>query len=346
MEGIMKAKHVVVPALGAIAMMIVVCTMTSAQTLTKLTFALDWVIGGQHTPFFYTLRQGYFRDQGLDVQFVPGQGPATVQQIAAGTYDMGFADVTFLIEFKGNNPQQFDVKEVYMVHNNNPNSFLTLKKNHISDLADLKGKRIAASTFSGQKKAWPILLKRMHLPDDYITWVNYAPTLGEQAVVRGEIDAAAGYPNNAAIMMSAGAKMEDIEVISFSSLGLDMYGDGIVANGKFLREHPDIVRKFVLAFNRGLRESVARPDVAVQAVLDADPTLVPAIELAKFKLIIPFMVTSEVRKSGFGFIDTTKLGRQISDMYGAYHLKAKPSIDDVYAPGFLPPDSQRGVLQN
>ena len=331
---------------GAIAILMFSCAVSSAQTLTKLKFALDWVVGGQHAPFFYTLDKGYFKDQGLDVELSPGQGPATVQQIAAGTYDMGFGDVTFVIEFKGNNPQQFDVKEVYIVHSNNPNSFLTLKKNRISDLADLKGKRIAASTFSGQRKAWPILLKKKNLPEDYITWVNYAPTLGEQAVVRGEIDAAAGYPNNAAIMMTAGAKMEDIEVLSFSSLGLDMYGNGIVANGKFINEHPDVVRKFLLAFNRGLRDSLAKPEAAVKSVLDANSTLLPEAELAKFKLIIPFIATPEVGQHGFGVMNVAKLQQQIDDMNAAYNLKAKPSVSDVYDPSFLPPANERRALSN
>jgi NitT/TauT family transport system substrate-binding protein len=213
-------------------------------------------------------------------------------------------------------------------------------------LADLKGKHIAASTFSGQKKAWPILVKRKHLPPDYITWVDYAPTLGFQAVVRGKVDAAAGYPNQAGLMVAAGAKMDDIKIISFSSLGLDMYGNGIVANGKFIKEHPDIVKKFVLAFNRGLRESVVKPKAAVQAVLDADPTLQPDTAMAQFKLIIPNIVTPEVRKNGFGPMDVGKLERQIDDMDNAYHLKTKPSVHGVYDPSFLPPAEQRGVLVN
>lgn len=341
-----KAKFPFALVIGAIVMTVATATMSNAQPLTKLTVALDWVIGGQHAPFFYALKKGYFKDEGLDVKIVAGAGSATVQQIAAGTYDMGYADVTFLIEFKGNNPQQFDVKEVYMVQNDNPNSFITLKKSHISNLADLKGKRIAAATVSGQRKAWPILAKRLHLPADYITWVNYAPTLGFQAVVRGQVDAAAAYPNQAGLMVAAGAKMDDVKIISFSSLGLNMYGNGIVANGKFIKEHPDVVKKFVLAFNRGLRESVANPQAAVQAVLDSDQTLQPGPTATQFKLIIPNMVTPEVRKDGFGALHVEKLRQQIADMYDAYQLKAKPSVEDMYDPSFVPPADQRGVLPN
>ena len=343
----MKAKRLFAAAIGAI-VMAVAATISNAQPLTKLTFALDWVVGGQHAPFFYALKKGYFKDEGLDVQLVAGAGSATVQQIAAGTYNMGYADVTFLIEFKGNNPQQFDVKEVYMVQNDNPNSFITLKKHHISDLADLMGKRIAAATVSGQRKAWPILAKRLHLPPDYITWVNYAPTLGFQAVVRGQVDAAAAYPNQAGLMVAAGAKMDDIKIISFSSLGLNMYGNGIVANGKFIKEHPDVVKKFVSAFNKGLREAIANPQAAVQGrrYWTAIRLLQPGPTATQFKLIIPNMGAPEVRKDGFGALNVEKLRQQIADMYDTYQLKAKPSVEDVYDPSFVPPADQREVLPN
>ena len=33
-------------------------------------------------------------------------------------------------------------------------------------------------------------------------------------------------------------------------------------------------------------------------------------------------------------------------MYDAYQLKAKPSVDDMYDPSFVPPADQRGVLSN
>ena len=95
--------------------------------------------------------------------------------------------------------------------------------------------------------------------------------VGEQAVVRGEIDVASGYPNNAAIMMAAGAKMEDIKIIPFSSLGLKMYGNGIIVNGKFLKSHPEAVKQILRAFNRGIKETVAKAEVAVKAVLERDP---------------------------------------------------------------------------
>jgi len=337
-----KAKVVFALVVGAISVVLVGVSSARAESPTKIKFALDWVIQGQHAPYLYTQKQGYFRDEGLDVQIDPGAGSATLERVAAGAYDIGVGDITYLIEFKGNNPE-FDVKEVYIVHNDNPNAFLTLKKTGISSLADLKGKRIGSPAVGAQRKAWPILVKRMNLPADYITWVNYAPTLAEQAVVRGEIEVASGYPNNAAIMMAAGAKLDDIKIIPFSSLGLEMYGNGIIVNGKFLKEHPDAVRKFLRALNRGIKESVMKPEEAIKSVLERNATLLEDVELTKFKFIIPAMLTPEVKADGYGGVNTVKLQKQIDDMDQAYGLKSKPSIADLYDPSFLPPASERAA---
>jgi NitT/TauT family transport system substrate-binding protein len=338
----MKANIAVALVVGTISAAISGASSVRAESLTKVKFALDWVIQGQHAPYLYTLKQGYFRDEGLDVQIDPGAGSATLERVAAGAYDIGVGDINYLIEFKGNNPE-FDVKEVYIVHNDNPNCFLTLTKSGISTLADLKGKRVGSPTVSAQRKAWPILLKRMNLPADYITWVNYAPTLAEMAVVRGDIPVASGYPNNAATMMAAGAKMEDIKIIPFSSLGLEMYGNGIIVNGKFLKSNPEAVRKFLRALNRGIKETVKKPEVAIKAVLERSATLVEATELAKLKLIMPAMWTPEVKANGFGGLNTAKLQKQIDDMNQAYGLKTKPSIADLWDPSFLPPAAERAA---
>src|ERR1044072_9171935 len=116
----MNAKIAFALVVGTISEAISGASGPSAQKKIKLT--LDWVIQGKHAPLLYAQKQGSFRDEGLDVQIDPGAGSATLERVAAGAYEIGVGDITYLIEFKGNNPE-FDVKEVYIVHNDNPNSF-------------------------------------------------------------------------------------------------------------------------------------------------------------------------------------------------------------------------------
>jgi len=121
-----------------------------AQTPAKLRFTLDWVIQGQHAPFLLAKAKGYFDQEGVDVTIDVGNGSAgAVQRLASGAYDMGFADLSTLIEFLGNNPNLPRPQAVYMVHERNPNALFAMKKSGIAKPADLKGKK------AGPRRSWP-----------------------------------------------------------------------------------------------------------------------------------------------------------------------------------------------
>ena len=49
--------------LGALAFC---ATPASAQ---KLTFTLNWVAGGDHAPYFYAQKMGWYKDAGINIDF-------------------------------------------------------------------------------------------------------------------------------------------------------------------------------------------------------------------------------------------------------------------------------------
>ena len=51
----------------------------------KITFMMDWVIGGKHAMFYPALVKGYYKEEGLDVTLVRGHGSSgTVQAVDQG----------------------------------------------------------------------------------------------------------------------------------------------------------------------------------------------------------------------------------------------------------------------
>ena len=46
------------------------------KSLTKVVFSLDFVPSGRHAPWYAAIAEGYFKDEGLDVTIIPGQGGA------------------------------------------------------------------------------------------------------------------------------------------------------------------------------------------------------------------------------------------------------------------------------
>src|SRR5262245_64107117 len=78
-----------------------------AAAQTKVKFALDWQIQGPQAPFITAKASGAFSAQGLDVTIDRGTGSQkTIEQVATGTYDIGYGDINSMIEYNVKNPQQ------------------------------------------------------------------------------------------------------------------------------------------------------------------------------------------------------------------------------------------------
>src|SRR5919204_5033060 len=115
------------------------CWLAQAEAQTKVKFALDWQIQGPQAPFITAKALGAFTAQGLDVTIDRGTGSQkTIEQVATGTYDIGYGDINSMIEYNVKNPQQ-PLIAVGIVLNAPPFALLSLKKYGIREPKDLKG---------------------------------------------------------------------------------------------------------------------------------------------------------------------------------------------------------------
>ncbi len=312
-----------------------------AQSPTKIRFALDWVVQGQHAPFYQALNRGYFKAEGLDVTIDAGAGSgAAIQRVATG-YDMGFADLGVLIETMGNNPGAQPVEGVYLVYEKNPNSLLIPRKAGVNTVADLKGKRLGAPTTSPIFRLWPLFAKANGLAVDDVTWMHMAPNLVEAAVMQGTADIGTGHPTQAAIFYKLGLKPEDLKIMKYADHGVAMYGHVILANVEFAKKNPQAVAAFLRAYNHGLKDTIADPATAVKQVMQVAPTLIEADEVLKMNLNMDSIDTPNARADGLGAIRKEVLDKMIDDMVSTFALKVRPSADALFSSAYLPPKSER-----
>lgn len=313
-----------------------------AQTPTRLKFSLDWIVQGQHAPFLHAASRGYFKDEGLDVTIDVGNGSAgTITRVASGAYELGFADLSSMIEYLGNNPGTPRLQAVYMVHEKNPNALFALRKSGIAKPADLKGKKISGPVFSSTRKTWPLFARATGLAPDAATWQSVAPDLVEQVVVRGDVDVGSGFPTQVQIYRRLGVKAEDIVMLKYADYGVDLYGNAVFASTKLVEENPAAVAAFLRALNRALKDTIADPAVAVKAVMARSPVLNEADELEKLKIIMEFMDTPNTRADGLGSVRRLKLDNQVDDVTMAFGLKTRVSPDGIFNSSFLPAGGER-----
>src|SRR5262249_9484853 len=131
-------------------------SQASAQ---KLTFTLNWVAGGDHAPYFYAQKMGFYKQAGLDVDFETGRGSAaSAQKVGAGQSQLGLSDMAGVLLFRG---KGLDLVGVMNVYANSPQGLYWLKSSGIRDVKDLAGKKIGNPAGDGARTMWPALAKRV-----------------------------------------------------------------------------------------------------------------------------------------------------------------------------------------
>ena len=89
-------------------------------------------------------------------------------------------------------------------------------------------------------------------------------------------------------------------MLSYAHYGLDLFGSGLVASATFLAKNPDVIKGFMRATIKGMRDALANPESAVASVMKRDSLVTRDLELARFKILVENAVlTPNVKANGF-----------------------------------------------
>ncbi len=317
-----------------------------AQAQTAIKFILDWRFEGPAALILAPAAKGYFKEANLDVTIDAGNGSGgAVTRVAAGTYDMGFADLAALMEFHANNPDAPNKPvAVMMVYNNTPASVMALKKSGIRTPADLSGKKLGAPVFDAGRRAFPIFQKANGVSN--VQWTAMDPPLRETMLARGDVDAITGFTFTSLLNLEArGVKAEDVIVLPYADNGVKLYGNAIIVSPKLLKENPAAVRGFLKAYTKGVREVIAKPDASIEYVKQRDGIINIALEQRRLRLAIDTVVNSpDARAEGFGQVKGPRLSLMASQVSDAFNTKTRVNPDAIWDSSFLPSAAELNIL--
>ena len=328
--------------IAAAVAMVLACGTASAQTPVK--FTLDWKFEGPAAPFLVAADKGYYKAEGLDVTIdTAGGSLEPLNRIASGTYDIGFGDINSLIKFRDANPN-VPIKAIFMVYNKPPFAIVGRKSRGTVNPKDLEGKKLGAPAPDGAYAQWKIFTQANGIDPSKVTIENVGFPVREPMLAAGQVDAITGFSFSSYInLKDRGVPADDITVMLMADHGVNLYGNAIIVNPKFAAEKPEVVKKFLNAFLKGLKVTEKSPDTAVDSVIKRNDVAKKPVELERLQMALrDNIVTPEVKANGFGGVDSGRLDKSIDQIAITYDFKnPKPKGDAIFDPSFLPPAADR-----
>jgi NitT/TauT family transport system substrate-binding protein len=214
----------------------------NAQGLTKISFQTGWLAQAEHGGPYQALANGYYKDNGLDVEIRPGGPQVNVMQLfMAGTSDFAEGDSFRAFSFVQDKLPAVAVASFFQ---KDPRILLSHPGVGNDTLASLKGKPLMVAT-TGRQTYWLWLKSRFGFTDDQLRPYAFslAPWLVDKQVsVQGFLTSE---PFNA-----RKAGVEPV-VHLLADQGFDNYQNTLIAAPKMVKERPELVQRFIDATAKG-----------------------------------------------------------------------------------------------
>jgi len=309
----------------------------SVDPLTPIKLQLQWFTQAQFAGYYAALDQGYYADEGLDVEIVEGGVDIVPQSVLAdGSVDYAIAWVPKALASREQGAEITDVAQIFQKSGTLQVSF---KDKDITTAADLSGKKVGNWGYGNEFELFAGITKADLDPATDVTLVQQQFDMN--ALLGNEIDAAQAmtYNEYAQLLESENPATgelytaDDFNTINWNDEGTAMLQDAIWANSDKLandEEYQANTEKFIKASLKGWIYARDNPEKARDIVVAKGSQLGNSHQLWQ---------TNEINKliwpspDGIGMIDqaawdqTVDIALNTKNDQGATVITAEPSKD-------------------
>ncbi len=228
-------------------------------TPTPIRLPMGYIANVQFAPFYVAVEKGYFAQEGIQLSFDYSFETNGVQLVGAGQLPFALVSGEQVPLARA---QGLPVVMVAQWYQRYPIAIFARAEKGIRSPQDLRGKTVGLPGFFGASYVgFKALLYATGIPEEEVRAVDLGGFTQVAAVREGKVDAAVGYINNEPLVLRrAGMDVTVIDVADHA----DLVGNGILTNERTIRDQPDLVRRFLRAFLRGLRDTLRNPKEAFE----------------------------------------------------------------------------------
>ena len=233
---------------------VLILIIPSLAAAAKLSVILDWFVNPNHGPIIIAQENGYFAEQGLEVEIIaPADAAAPPKLVAAGKIDLA---ISYQPQLHLQVHAGLPLVRVGTLIATPLNCLLVLDEGPIRSIADLKGRKIGYSVAGVEEALLTAILGRYDLSLADVELVNVNWSLSP-SLMSGQVDAVIGAYRNFELNQM---EIEDIKGRCFylEEEGLPPY-DELIYVAHRTEHNKDAIRRFLTATEKATQYIVNHP---------------------------------------------------------------------------------------
>jgi len=188
------------------------------------------------------------------------------------------------------------MKVVATIYQSNPNEVSALTTSGVKSINDLKGKKVGVPAGSSQTTMMPLFLKANGLKEADMTMINMPVAAMVPSLLQGQVDAILGSMDSYQIQLEQqGATLDNYR---FADYGVPTVSTSIFASDSFIKDNPDVLKKFIGASLKGWGFALDNPDKAVKDLKAVFPDLNEKLATAELAAITPLFCSGGAKFLG------------------------------------------------
>ena len=281
----MKRSHRFLAVGGAAMLLLAACTSASPSVaLTHVKLQLQWLDQAQFSGYYAAAAQGYYAAEGLEVEFLPGGGTVSPQEVGSQPNGPEFT-LAWVPKVLQARESGSDLVQIAQMFQKAPTLSVSWKNANITSPADYAGKKVGAWPFGNELEVLAAATLAGLTANDY-TRVEQDFDMSELIAAKNGCAASATdcvdvaeamvYNEWAQLLETADPatgqlyQPDQFNVINYNDIGVAMLQDSIWSRAAWLGEtgNADVATRFLRASFKGWIYCRENPGDCVQYALD------------------------------------------------------------------------------
>ena len=276
---------------------------STAMAADPMNLMLNWTPTADHAPIYFAKAKGWYTEAGIDLSIEAGRGSAlSAQRVGSGGANIGIADLPTAMQAVGKGA---DLKAIMVIYANSPQGFYWLKSSGINGPKDFAGRKIGNPPGDAARLMWPAFAKKTGIDAGAVNFVNLSPQAKVGALKSKSVDIISDFYNEHDLKVKEfGA---DLGFVPWRSVGVNVYGNSLVANGAYLATNPERVKKFAAVTQRAYAACVKDFAPCLDALTASVSGLNPDNQRDQWERIKQLMRDDTTTKVALGAFDAARV---------------------------------------